>query len=552
MRTSHPPLTGLAALGALALALAGCSSSGGDAATSAPPSSEAPVTSAATTGVPDGGTLVMGLYQDTEVIDPQLTNNSTTLAITRMVVDSLIAQNDDMSYSPWLAESWDVNADNTVYTFTLREDVTFSDGAPFNAEAVKANLDRILDPETNATYAKSLLGSVSSVEVVDEFTVRITCAEPNVTILQSLSQQSLGMESPQYLASGDVSPANVVGSGPFTLEKFTPGEGVTLKKRADYAWNPGWAENEGAAHFDAIEFQILKEDSVREGALTSAQAQIIDGVAPTSVATLGANADVVVDRYDYPGITNVLFFNTQRAPFDDLLVRQAFMSAFDADAVSQAAWLGTVTSADNLLSPTTNYYDPSVGALWGYDLDKANALLDEAGWTEKDGDGFRTKDGQKLTVTFVVSNARPAQDRTLAQAIQDQVKAAGIDLVLDMVESGVATERENALDFDIFQRYAIRPEADILRTYLLSQFIPPNGTNDSSMSALDAQLTEAAGADDATRQSLYSEVQTYFIEQAYGVPTYVPAARIAYSAKLHGVRWGTTGKVEFYDAWLEA
>lgn len=527
-----------------ALVLASCTST---AATTTPTETTDPA------GEPqDGGTLSVALSADTSIIDPHLTGSSTTAILARHVVDSLVAQGEDMSFSPWLAEDWEVSDDNTEYVFHLRSGVTFSDGTPLDAEAVVYNFERILDPETNSPYARSLLGPVATVEAVDELTVRMTYEAPFATLLQGLSLPYTGIESPTFLESGDASPTTLVGSGPFTLESFTPGSETSLVRRDDYAWGPGFAENTGASHLEAIEFLILPEASVRLGALRSGQVQAIEAVPPSEVEALADDPDLDVLTYSNPGVTYSLFLNTSRPPFDDVRVRQAFQSSFDTAALATAAYLGTMEPADNILAPSTPYYAPEVADMWGFDLDRANALLDEAGWTERDADGFRTKDGARLTVVYPFAEAaNQAEDLTLAQAVQAEAKAAGFDVRIDLVDPGTITDRMGAGDYDIFSFFFVRPEADILRTVFHSSFVPPNGANVSFMSSVDDELAAAVGAPDEERAELYRQVQEEIIGEAYAVPLYVNAFLLGVSSSLHDVSWATNAKPIFYDAWIE-
>lgn len=534
----------------VALALSACSSGGSPAGTAAGTAGS----SAAGSGAPtNGGSLSVALAADTTVIDPQLTGSSTTAILARQVVDSLVGQAEDMSFTPWLAKSWEINKDNTVYTFHLRDGVTFSDGTVLDAQAVTYNLERILDPKVNSSYAKSLLGPVSKVQAVDDRTARITYDKPFATLLQGLSLPYTGIESPTFLKSPNASPTTLVGSGPFVLKSFVPGSKTSMVKRDDYAWGPGFAKNQGASHLDSLEFLVLPEASVRLGALKSGQVQAIEGVPPTDIKSVDADPRFTVITHDNPGVTYSLFLNTSRPPFSDVRVRRAFQSAFDTAAVSSAAYLGTMAPADNILAPTTPYYDKAIADMWGFNAQRASTLLDEAGWRNRDAEGYRVRDGQRLTVVYPFDKSgNQAEDLTLAQAIQAQVKDVGIDLKLELVDEGTLIDRMGKGDYDIFSFFFVRSEPDILRTVFHSDYEPPNGADVAFMSAMDAQLTAAVGASDQQRAKLYRQVQETVIKDAYAVPLYVKAFQLGISRDLHDVTWATNAKPQFYDAWLAA
>jgi peptide/nickel transport system substrate-binding protein len=250
-----------------------------------------------------------------------------------------------------------------------------------------------------------------------------------------------------------------------------------------------------------------------------------------------------------PGINRSLFLNTSKAPFDDLMVRQAFQRAVDVAAGVKAAFFGGVRAADNILSPATLDYDPSVASTWGFDLGKANRLLDEAGWTERDSAGIRAKDGRRLSVHFVYDGAAVnAFDVTLTQVIQFSVKKAGFELVLEPVDAGGYSARTAANDYDIAAFYYVRDEPDILRTVFHSAYIPPRGANVARVSSLDSQLEQAIGASDEIRKRLYAEIQRKIVDQAYAVPLHVAVYRFAATKHLQGVSWATNAKPNLYDA----
>jgi peptide/nickel transport system substrate-binding protein len=488
----------------------------------------------------DGGTLNIGLGTDAAIIDPSITGSSITAVITRNIVDSLVGQAEDNSFAPWLAERWEINGENTAYTFHLRQGVTFSDGTQLDAAAVKYNFDRILDPKTTSSYAKSLLGPVDKIETPDNRTVVISYRQPFAPLLQGLSLPYLGIQSPSYLQKATSTTNTVVGSGPYVLDSFVKGSGSKLTRRADYNWGPGYAAHTGPAHFNEIDFKYLPEASVRLGALASGQVQAIDAVPPANYRSVQGNGKLQVVTKENPGVNSSYFLNTSKGPFQDLKVRQAFQSAVNVASAVKAAYLGTLKPADNILGPSTLYYDASVSNKWGFDLVKANRLLDEAGWEKKDAEGFRTKAGQRLSVHYVYDSAAVgASDVTLAQAVQYQVRQAGFDFQLT-----------NANEYDLVSFYYVRAEPDILRTVFHSAYAPPNGSDFSRVASVDEKLSKAIGAGGAERKRLYTEIQTEIVEQAYAVPLFVAAYQLGASKKLLGISWATNAKPNFYDAWL--
>ena len=212
------PLTALAA--AAALALSACSASSG----SGPASGDA--NGEIVWGV-DGSLLSAGK------MDPQTSQLDVTAMVQRAVLDSLVFQKADGSFVPWLARKWEVSADGTAYTFHLRDDVTFTDGEKFDAAAVKANFDRIVDPATKSAQAASMLGGelYKGTEVVDPTTVTVTFSQPYAPFLQAASTAQLGFYAPKVLAahSADLAAGGkdiTVGTGPFQISSYTPDQEI--------------------------------------------------------------------------------------------------------------------------------------------------------------------------------------------------------------------------------------------------------------------------------------------------------------------------------------
>ncbi|WP_218672373.1 ABC transporter substrate-binding protein [Corynebacterium pacaense] len=519
-----------------ALALAGCSSSAEEAQTQ----TEGPV---------EGGVLKVAFGSDTPIINPHLSGSSITATIAREVVDSLVSQDVNNEIHPWLASDWSINDDNTEYTFTIRDDVTFSDGETLDAGAVKENFDFILDPANNSNYARSLLGPVAAIEAPDASTLIIRYDTPFSPLLQGLSLPYLGIQSSAFINGGGELTNRIVGSGPFLLDSYVQGQGSKLSKRDDYNWGPTHLDHTGPAHLDGIEYSYLPEASTRLGALESGQVDAIDAIPPANNAGLRGNDDIVIDTYENPGVPWTFQLNTETGPFSDPLVRQAFQTAVDIDAGVQATYFGTVEPATGPLSSHTQYADASIDGSWKNDPDRAAELLDQAGWTERDSEGYRTKDGKRLSVRWVYDAAQSGQDNVnLVQALQSGYRESGIELVLDSVDSGTLTSRNESGDYDIVAYFFVRAEPDILRTVYGSATI--GAGNSSRVSSLDGQLNEAVGASGERREELYAQVQQEIINEAYSVPIYVPNYQLAHTSDLQGVEWATNAKPFFYNSFL--
>ena len=212
---------------------------------------------------------------------------------------------------PALAESWEVSADGTTYTFHLRTGATFSDGSVVDADVVKANLDDIVSLGARSLIGSSYVAGLESVDVVDPATVSVTFAQPSAQFLQATSTATLGLLAPATLAADPDArcAGELIGSGPFVIDDYVADQSVELSKRADYDWAPSEiATHSGPAYLDSVTFQVIPEPSVRTGSLQSDQVQGVENVQPVDQGPLGDGGFTVVARSN-PGMVNVLIPN---------------------------------------------------------------------------------------------------------------------------------------------------------------------------------------------------------------------------------------------------
>jgi peptide/nickel transport system substrate-binding protein len=537
-----------------ASATAATGSATGSAATSPAATDAAPSAAAV-----DGGTITVAIDSDPGgQFDLHATAADIAALVLRNTFDSLVVQDSDGSFKPWLAESWDVSGDGLQYTFHLKDGVTFHDGTPFDAAAVKANFDHVVDPKTKSQYAAGLLGgdAYAGTSVVDPKTVRITLNRPFAPLLQSLSTAYLGFYSPKVLASAPDKlaaggPDVAVGTGPFKLASYVDGQEIRFTKNPDYTWGPANATHTGAAHPDTLVYRILPENAVRAGALTSGEVDIASNISPTDVKGLQANPSITVSAKDAPGLPYSLFLNHAHGPFADKPVRQAFERGIDITSAVDAVYLGEYKRAWSVLGPTTpNAYDPSVEGTWQYDEAAANALLDKAGWTARDSDGYRTKDGKRLTAEWPSYNAPREDRRSLIDAFQADLKKIGFELKPTPLDGGAYLDRLLAGNYDIADWSFVRPEGDILRLHLYSKYAPIQNASYVNDPQLDKILVDASeSTDPAKRTDLYHQVQHWVIDDAAIVPIYVPSHIVGVTSNIGGLRADIHGWPLLYDAW---
>ncbi|MEV0582542.1 ABC transporter substrate-binding protein [Nonomuraea sp. NPDC050310] len=470
--------------------------------------------------------------------NPQLWAQNKARLLVFNQFDALLSRGEDGSFQPWLAKAWKVSDDGLTYTLDLREDVTFHDGTKFDAAAVKANFEQFLVPGYNPAVASIQLKSFAKAEVASPYRLKVTLKTPDALFPDFLASPYAGQVSPKSLKSAKdlkFGGPDLVGTGPFTLDRYVQGQEVRYRRNPAYNWPPARAAHQGPAHLAEITYRFLPEAAVRVGALTSGQVQVIEGVPATEVALIKKDPNLTLQTSLNSGTAYSYYFNTSHAPFDDKRVREAFREAVDVDAVLASVYQGTATRAWSIVGKRSLFYDATLEKSFGGDVAKANALLDAAGWKERDAEGFRVKDGKRLTVREVAS-APFVRDRRdiLAQAIQAQVKQnAGIDFQVKIVDQGTAQKALEEGEYELFGNSRGDSDAGAALNLLLPGKAAINRTHFADPH-LDEWLAAAASTGD--RKELYGKVQQAVVrEHAIVFPLYVPADQIAASKSVQGL-----------------
>lgn len=519
-----------ALLAAATLALAACSANADEAEETTSESQEAVV----------GGDLSIGLQNEPTSLNPHFAQQAALFGIYRDISDTYLYQDANGEFHPWLATGYEASEDGLTVTITLREDVTFSDGSELNADVVKANFDLLLDPEYGVTNAG--LRNLDSVEVVDESTVQFNLAASDnlfIAYLASVYSAPVSQES----LDGDLddlrSGTNISLTGPFTVSSFQSNNQLVLEKREDYNWAPeALTERNGTAYLDTVTYRFLGENSTRTGALQSKQVDIIDSV-PSQDVPLFEEGDFTYTSLENAGSPYVLYFNVSKEPLEDIRVRQAIQQGIDLDSILNSTYFGTATRAYSVVSPTVPFYDESLEGQIEFDADAANALLDEAGWTERDSEGYRTKDGERLVIENFTGAPMVRDSREiLNEAISAQLREnLGVEYSYTLVDLGTEAVHEEENTYDIFDNSYI--SGDYAGTDLLWSSDPGRGFISRTKHGddhVDELIDEGrSNLDQDARVEIYDEFQNYVVlEQAYALPIYVNKSTRASQNTVHG------------------
>jgi peptide/nickel transport system substrate-binding protein len=507
------------------------------------PTSEAPK---------EGGTLTVAITDEPDTLDPHKTGAAVTQAIMRNVCDPLIAKDLDGNYVPGLAKEWAISPDGLTWSFALRDDVTFQDGTPFNAAAVKASFDRIVDPATKSALASGLVGQLDSVTVTGDYAVELKLKEPFAPLLDNLTNDgALCVVSPDAVQKeGDDFGRKPVATGPFMVDEWQSGDHITLKKNPNYQWAPSFLHQGSPAHLDQLVFRIITEDAARVAAFEAGE---IDetSVPATDVNRIKESGDFWTVDYLRKGV--VFFeFNVTKAPFDDLKVRQAFNSAIDKQEVLDAAVEGLGQVAYGFLSPSIwGYWPGIVDYAPKYDPDKAKSLLAEAGWTDTDGDGVLDKNGQPFK--FTAFNLTLDAWNRAAQVIQSQLKDIGIQMEIQNFEFGTVLDKLKAGEQQAeFMGYTYT-EPDIAYLWFHSSNIGTglNFSHDNDPT-LDALIMKGRTTTDLeARAKVYEDLQKYVVDQALWVPLWIDQYTEAYNKRVHGAQFHPDAYTVYFDAWVD-
>ncbi|MBF6170997.1 ABC transporter substrate-binding protein [Nocardia blacklockiae] len=510
-----------------------------------------------------GGTLNLAFFPDNAAfacLDPFQTYWIEHRTLIRNFADSLTDQNPDTGeIVPWLATGWQIAPDGRDYTFTLRDGVTFADGAPLDAAAVKANFDAFVELSQGSggtAYGASYIQGLRSTDALDSKTVRFHFDQPNSSFLQATSTTNLALLSPaslrrtpQQRCLGDIA-----GTGPFTLDDYTPGQGVTLSRRAGYRWPSPLTKNTGEAYLDKIRVGYVAEDSVRTGNLVSGQIDIAWPRNPFTVedrALIGRSGAYLRSR-SLPGVSYTLYPNVADGrPLADDRVRRALYRALDVKTLGTTVFGPDYPAVAGAFDSTTPYFAAQDAKL-AYDPAEAGRLLDAAGWRTAPGEQYRAKDGRRLTLTLAVEPSSIGQE-----LFQDQLRQVGIEVRLKVITQA---ERQAVVangQYDLLGSYFTRADPGAL------QFILVERLANSKALARNAQRPETAAriadlfsravqtTDPAQRQEIYGRLQSVLLDEGVTFPLFERVQYAGIRNRVNGFRFTSESFLDLRDVWIE-
>ncbi len=469
-----------------------------------------------------GGTLIYAAGADPDSLDPANTTSNPGEAVGRMMNNFLVRFDAKLNIHPDLAAKWTQSKDGLTWTFSLRKGVKFHDGTPFNAEVVKYNFERFLGPD-KPLRASLHAPIIKSVEVMDEYTVRFNLKVPFAFFLNNIAHSASAMVSPaahkKWARDLTLHP---VGTGPFKFVEWVRGDHVTVVRNDDYF--------EGMPRLDKIVIKTVVEDSARVLGLEAGDYDLIVRIPPEDVGRLKREGRVRIYAEQSNRAMRIAI-NATKKPFDDVRVRQALNYAVDKASIVDNIYQGLAAVIPTLVGPLNIGYAPVKG--YPYDPAKARKLLAEAGYPN----GFKT--------SLWTSKGRYPKDFELAQAIQQQLLAVGVEARIETFEwAAYAAIRRKPKDEAKHELFLIgwSPSTGEARWGIwpitaCSQWTP-GGPNDSYYCnpALDQLMDKATAATSMKERDDYlRKAQELLVQDPAAIYLFATKETVGMSFKVNGV-----------------
>jgi len=458
--------------------------------------------------------LRIGLNDDPDALDPTISRAYVGRLVFAALCDKLFDVTPDLKIVPQLATGYEWAADNRSVTLRLRPGVKFHDGEPFNAEAVRFNIDRHLSMA--GSFRKSEIGEIKSVDVVNDLTDRLNLSQPLVPLLAALTDRAGMMISPKAAKElGDRFGTRPVCAGPFKfVERVAQGK-IMLQKFADY-WD------KANVHLDRVEFVPITDSTARLASLRSGDLQMIERVSPTDLAQIRADSRLKVVGVPELGF-QVIRLNVANGPkskmLADVRLRQAIDAAIDRAALVKAVFNDEYIAGNQFVSPSSFYYDKKF-PVKPRDVARAKQLLREAGQPN-------------LAFTLILPPERDRQEA--AQVIQAMLAEAGITMTLQSQENVTMLEAGKRGDFEAyFTFWSGRPDPD---GNIFTHYTCKGAQNDSHYcnAEFDALVTKARQvADPAQRKQLYDKATELLLRDVPALHLWHRRVFTGFNARVEG------------------
>lgn len=504
-----------------------------------------------TNGDGGSGSVVVGMRSDFGGFNTVTNSGQYDMELMNYALFTPIVQYDEkLNVTPWLAERWELLGDTGV-TFHLRTDVKWHDGQPVTARDIEFTFNRAKDETTASLIGSAFLAEVATAKVIDDQTITFTFTRPHAQALEDFWWAPI----PKHLLE-NVAPAELrnapfnrapVGSGPYKFSDWKANSQLVIVPNPDFPQALG-----GPGKAARVVFQIVPEASTMLTNLVTGTVHVDVPVLPDQVSQLKQNADL--NFHSFPGRTvYYIGWNNAKAPFNDPVVRRAMGFAVDRKEIVDALLYGEGSIATSTIPPWHPAYPKDIAAT-PYDLAKAQALLEQAGWKDSDGDGIREKNGQKLAFTILSSD--DALRRSVVEVLQNQLKKAGADVQIRVMEFQTMLQNHKERTFDaIFTNWVLdnfQLAAAPMSLFHSKEVARKLSANRSGVSIprLDAAMERAAGATDPAAQQAAWREFTQIVQEEQPVTFMFWLNELAASKKtMQGVSMDPRGELRSIGSW---
>lgn len=493
--------------------------------------------------------VVVANVADIIQLDPADIGDDPSSIVAQQIMEGLVDRNAEGKFEPALAEEWSTSEDGLVWTFNLRQNVKFHDGSDFNADVVKWHYDRILsDADAPARFRKQWGDIIQEVKVVDPFKLEVHLKAPNAAFLDLVVLTNGGMipSKANFEKLGAKEAAlHPAGTGAYVFKEWVPGQRVTLESNPNY-----WGEK---AKLSTLTFRPIAESNTQVIELETGGVHLINKLGQEDVDRLKQNDEVTFEAVPAYN-TRALELNVNRAPFNDVKVRQAVMYALDTEAIVTSLVGDLAVPSKSAALPIASWAHPKDGDLNTYpqDLAKAKALLLEAGYTEG-ADGKMVKDGQPLKFEMYSPNGRYFMDKEISEVVKNQLTQAGFTVEMQILEWAPYLEKVQKGNFDM--AFLGWSQGSGEPSVFFDPKVKTGGRGNYagySDAEIDTWLEEAvATTDQAKRTELYVKVAQKVADLAWQVPLYNEMKVGAYRNELKGYVL-SPAEQQLYDIYLEA
>ncbi len=452
-----------------------------------------------------------------------------------LVFETLMGVDEQGNSVPKLAESWEISPDGKTYTFHLRKGVKFHDRTPFNASVAKFSIEWSGKKKAFGKY-------IDWIEIVDDHTLRVYLKEYYRPFLLDLASEF----SSKVISPNAVEPAwdvngklvNYIGTGPFKLADYKKDQEAVLVRNDDY-----WGKK---PKLEKVIWKTVPDPYTQVLALKAGELDLIGAAEHHSslpyieIAELQKDPNLGVILHSY-GRYQVIRFNCEKEPFNDVRVRKACNYAIDKELMVHTLFADIPKPSYRITDARFEWGPSNIDEkYYRYDLDKAKKLMTEAGWADTDGDGILDKDGKHFTCELIVP-AGEANADVVAPFMQSELKKLGIQMNIITLESGAAGKRQKEGKYDLYVHHSgclpsVAGYIEIGGNYHAGGW--PHGYQNDT---LDKLIEKAwTTPDEAEWRALCDQIWQLLHKEAPCIPLYDITKPVVFKKNVHGFKFGPT------------